>query len=193
MVFVENRTANDSYKVYEEDPDAGVQTTIPGPGGGNTESPDGWVGAVDQFGNHIQGKRELLMPRCRFRPGPRLRPEISQRTLGCCLANDLTLAIVPSVEPSSTTMTSFGGAVWLRTEEIDRSMVPALLKDVITQQTSTSVRWLPRMDRRKRYRRRALDDLRRRRSFCEGDRTIPVSWRTRSCWLSRFFRAKQNS
>ncbi|MBK8259638.1 MAG: M36 family metallopeptidase [Polyangiaceae bacterium] len=43
IVSVENRTANDSYKVFVEDPGKGAQTVVNGPGAGNTESPSGWL------------------------------------------------------------------------------------------------------------------------------------------------------
>ena len=44
VLDVELRTASDSYAIFPIDPSKGVgQVTVPGPGGGNTESPIGWL------------------------------------------------------------------------------------------------------------------------------------------------------
>lgn len=44
VLDVELRTASDSYNIFPIDPSKGVgQVTVPGPGGGNTESPIGWL------------------------------------------------------------------------------------------------------------------------------------------------------
>ena len=43
IVSVEHRTANDSYKVFVEDPGKGAQTVVNGPGAGNVQSPAGWL------------------------------------------------------------------------------------------------------------------------------------------------------
>ncbi len=43
IVSTERRTANDSYKVFPEDPGKGAQTVVSGPGAGNAQSPSGWL------------------------------------------------------------------------------------------------------------------------------------------------------
>jgi len=43
VLQVELRTSNDSYNIFPEHPGTTPQTTIVGPGTGNTESPDGWL------------------------------------------------------------------------------------------------------------------------------------------------------
>ncbi|MEZ4294534.1 MAG: M36 family metallopeptidase [Polyangiaceae bacterium] len=55
IVSVELRTANDSYKVFVEDPLKGAQTVVSGPGAGNAQSPSGWLGAGAQTTVNISG------------------------------------------------------------------------------------------------------------------------------------------
>lgn len=55
IVSVELRTANDSYKVFVEDPGKGAQTVVNGPGAGNAQSPAGWLGAAAQTTINISG------------------------------------------------------------------------------------------------------------------------------------------
>ena len=43
VALVENRTANDTYNVFVEDPDKDAQTIEPGAGNGTAESPAGWL------------------------------------------------------------------------------------------------------------------------------------------------------
>ena len=45
VLAVEPRTANDRYNVFTLDPASGPQAVAEGPGGGNAESPKGWLGA----------------------------------------------------------------------------------------------------------------------------------------------------
>jgi hypothetical protein len=54
VLDVERRTANDSYKVYLNDPLKGGQVTVAGPGS-TTESPAGWLGSGAQTTNNIVG------------------------------------------------------------------------------------------------------------------------------------------
>jgi len=55
IVSTELRTANDSYKVFVEDPAKGAQVTVTGPGAGNTESKAGWLGTGAQTTFNING------------------------------------------------------------------------------------------------------------------------------------------
>lgn len=55
IVSTELRTANDSYKVFTEDPSKGAQTVVNGPGAGNAQSPAGWLGAGAQTTVNISG------------------------------------------------------------------------------------------------------------------------------------------
>jgi extracellular elastinolytic metalloproteinase len=43
VLDVELRTASDSYNVFPIDPSKGAQQVVPGPGGGNVQSPIGWL------------------------------------------------------------------------------------------------------------------------------------------------------
>ena len=43
VALVENRTADDTYNVFIENPDESTQTVVPGAGNGTTESPAGWL------------------------------------------------------------------------------------------------------------------------------------------------------
>jgi extracellular elastinolytic metalloproteinase len=50
------RSADDSYHVFPESPTAdGTQTTVQGPGSGNTVSPFGWLSGQSQWATHISG------------------------------------------------------------------------------------------------------------------------------------------
>jgi hypothetical protein len=55
VINVEDRTANDSYRVFREHPGAEGQVIVQGPGGGNAQSPNGWLGPVAQSRFLIQG------------------------------------------------------------------------------------------------------------------------------------------
>jgi extracellular elastinolytic metalloproteinase len=55
VLDVELRTASDSYNVFPIDPSKGGQMVVAGPGGGNTESPIGWLGAGAQTTLTISG------------------------------------------------------------------------------------------------------------------------------------------
>ena len=55
VLFVEARTSNDRYNVFVEDPSKGGQTIVLGPGGGNAQSPIGWLGAGTQTTVNITG------------------------------------------------------------------------------------------------------------------------------------------
>lgn len=48
ILSVENRTNEDSYKVYVEDPGKGAQTVVNGPGAGNAQSPSGWLSGTQK-------------------------------------------------------------------------------------------------------------------------------------------------
>lgn len=50
----ELRTASDRYNIYPNSPLAGTQIVVPGPGGGNAESPEGWLQGP-QTTKRIQG------------------------------------------------------------------------------------------------------------------------------------------
>ncbi len=54
VLDVVSRTATDAYNVFVEDPLKGAQTTVNGPGAGNTQSPSGWL-AGSQATTHIVG------------------------------------------------------------------------------------------------------------------------------------------
>jgi hypothetical protein len=55
VVYVQNRTANESYLIFEEHPDAGVQTAGDSPDA--IASPSGWLNPADsdQYPTHIKG------------------------------------------------------------------------------------------------------------------------------------------
>ena len=54
VVFEELRTANDSYKIFTNDPIKTAQSVVSGPGsGGNVESPLGWVTLDRTIGNNV--------------------------------------------------------------------------------------------------------------------------------------------
>jgi extracellular elastinolytic metalloproteinase len=55
VLDVESRTNNDSYSVFTINPNATPQVLVSGPGSGNTESPNGWLTAVDQGTTDIKG------------------------------------------------------------------------------------------------------------------------------------------
>ncbi|TAK42899.1 MAG: peptidase M36, partial [Betaproteobacteria bacterium] len=55
VLAVERRTANDTYRVFTEDPLKGAQIDVAGPGAGNTESPSGWLGTGAQTTINISG------------------------------------------------------------------------------------------------------------------------------------------
>lgn len=48
VLFVEKRTATDSYNIFPVDPGKGPQAVVSGPGAGNVESPIGWLGSGSQ-------------------------------------------------------------------------------------------------------------------------------------------------
>ncbi len=54
ILWSELRTNDDSYNVFPDHPGNSPQTTVAGPGAGNTESPSGWLSG-DQTGIHISG------------------------------------------------------------------------------------------------------------------------------------------
>jgi hypothetical protein len=54
VLYVENRTANESYNIFEEHPGNSPQTLVQVPGS-TTESPNGWLGAGDQYSTYIRG------------------------------------------------------------------------------------------------------------------------------------------
>lgn len=53
VVEVENRTANDSYNIFPEDPSKGLQTIVDGPTGGPSQA--GWLAASSQTTINISG------------------------------------------------------------------------------------------------------------------------------------------
>ena len=55
VVKTENRTANDAYNVFTEDPLKGAQAGVQGPGAGNAQSPAGWLGTGSQTTINIAG------------------------------------------------------------------------------------------------------------------------------------------
>ena len=55
VLDIESRTATDSYNVFLEDPGKDAQTVVAGPGGGNDESPIGWLGSGPQSTINIAG------------------------------------------------------------------------------------------------------------------------------------------
>ena len=55
VLDIESRTATDSYNVFLEDPGKDAQTVVAGPGGGNDESPIGWLGSGSQSTINIAG------------------------------------------------------------------------------------------------------------------------------------------
>ncbi len=55
VLAVELRTANDTYRVFTEDPLKAAQVDVAGPGAGNAESPSGWLGSGTQTTINISG------------------------------------------------------------------------------------------------------------------------------------------
>ena len=55
ILYVELRTANDSYNVFLVDPAQGPQTVVNGPGAGNAQSPAGWLAGGAQKTTNITG------------------------------------------------------------------------------------------------------------------------------------------
>jgi extracellular elastinolytic metalloproteinase len=55
VLFVEQRTSFDAYRVFVEDPGKGDQQVVQGPGAGNAQSPQGWLFAGSQSSIHIEG------------------------------------------------------------------------------------------------------------------------------------------
>ena len=53
IVHVEHRTNHDSYNIFPENPSDTPQTIVSGPGGGNAESPIGWVTLDTTIGNNV--------------------------------------------------------------------------------------------------------------------------------------------
>lgn len=55
VLDVQNRTANDSYKVFTNAPDKTPQAVVAGPGAGNAESPVGWLSGPAEKSIRING------------------------------------------------------------------------------------------------------------------------------------------
>lgn len=55
VLEVQNRTANDSYKVFTNAPDKTPQAVVAGPGSGNAESPAGWLSGFAEKSIRING------------------------------------------------------------------------------------------------------------------------------------------
>jgi hypothetical protein len=55
VISHELRSANDSYKVFTEDPDKTPQAVVNGPGNGNAQSPGGWLFSQVQKSTNIEG------------------------------------------------------------------------------------------------------------------------------------------
>jgi extracellular elastinolytic metalloproteinase len=53
IAYQELRTASDSYFIFPINPGITPQTTVSGPGAGNTESPSGWVTTNTTIGNNV--------------------------------------------------------------------------------------------------------------------------------------------
>jgi hypothetical protein len=53
VLYVENRTNTDTYKIFPDHPGNSTQTVVSGPGSGNTESPSGWVFSNTTTGNNV--------------------------------------------------------------------------------------------------------------------------------------------
>ncbi|HEX2120151.1 MAG TPA: M36 family metallopeptidase, partial [Thermoanaerobaculia bacterium] len=53
VVHTELRTASDTYKIFPDHPGNSTQTVVSGPGGGNLESPLGWVTSNTTIGNNV--------------------------------------------------------------------------------------------------------------------------------------------
>ncbi|HEX2163036.1 MAG TPA: M36 family metallopeptidase, partial [Thermoanaerobaculia bacterium] len=53
ILYQESRTQSDTYAIFPEHPGAGAQTVVSGPGGGNAESPIGWVSTNTTTGNNV--------------------------------------------------------------------------------------------------------------------------------------------
>lgn len=53
VAFEESRTNSDSYFIFPINPGSTPQTTVSGPGAGNTESPAGWVTSNTTIGNNV--------------------------------------------------------------------------------------------------------------------------------------------
>ena len=53
VLYEELRTASDSYNIFANAPNKTPQAVVPGPGPGNTESPNGWVSSDTTIGNNV--------------------------------------------------------------------------------------------------------------------------------------------
>jgi hypothetical protein len=65
VLFVELRTASDSYNVFAISPRTGAQTIVSGPGSGNAQSPSGWLSSgphtsIDMSGNNVHGYLDVV-------------------------------------------------------------------------------------------------------------------------------------